>query len=105
VTLTDDAFDPVDELDRLDASLEHGEQRALFALMRRELTRHQGDIRRRPRKPLALSLVESRKDRDPTDLLRRHHVRHPRRQAVGAVEAREPHKRRIRSSKSSNSRS
>ena len=46
VTLAEDALDPVDEPDRLDATLEHGEQRALSALVRRVLARHEADIRR-----------------------------------------------------------
>ena len=74
VTLTDDALDPVDELDRLDATLEHGEQRALAALMDRVLARCEADIRRRSGELLPLGRVESRKQRNPTDLLSRHHV-------------------------------
>ncbi len=41
-SLADDALDPVDELDRLDAALEHGEERALAALVRRVLARQRG---------------------------------------------------------------
>ena len=39
VALADDPLDPVDDLDRLDAPLEHGEQRALVALVRGVLAR------------------------------------------------------------------
>ena len=72
--LADDALDPVDELDRLDATLEHGEERALAALVRRVLARHEADVGRGPGKPLAVGRLESREDRDPADLLRRHHA-------------------------------
>ena len=37
--LADDALDPVDELDRLDAPVEHREERALGARVRRVLAR------------------------------------------------------------------
>ena len=37
--VADDALDPVDELDGLDATLEHGEERALVALVRGVLAR------------------------------------------------------------------
>ena len=77
LTLADDALDPVDELDRLDAPLQHGEERALLALVRRVLARHETDIRRHPRNLLALPRVESREEGDATDLLGRHQVRQP----------------------------
>ena len=54
VALADHALDPVDELDRLDAALEHGEERALVALVRRVLARDEADVGRRAREPLAL---------------------------------------------------
>ena len=41
LALADDALDPVDELDRLDAALEHGEERPLVALVRRVLARRE----------------------------------------------------------------
>ena len=72
--LADDALDPVDELDRLDPALEHGEQRALAALVRRVLARDEADVRRQPAKLLALGRVERREERDLPDLLRRHHA-------------------------------
>ena len=46
--LTDDPLDAVDALDRLDATLEHGKQRALVTLVRRVLAWRQGDVRCRP---------------------------------------------------------
>ena len=73
--LADDALDPVDELDRLDAALEHGEQRALVALVGRVLARHEADIGRHPGQPLAGVPIERREDRDRPDLVRRHHRR------------------------------
>jgi hypothetical protein len=84
VTLADDALDPVDELDGLDATLEDGEQRPLAALVRRVLTRDEADIRRHLREPLTPGAVESRKERDRADLLRRHHVRQSVRRGVAA---------------------
>ena len=85
LTLAEDALDPVDQPDRLDATFEHGEQRALSALVRCVLARHEPDIRRHSGKPLALGQVETRKERDTTDLLGRHHVWHSRRGTGGAV--------------------
>ena len=73
LALADDALDPVDELDRFDAALEHGEERALAALVRRVLARHQADVSSRPSKPLAVALIERGKGRDLEDLLRRYH--------------------------------
>ena len=75
VALADDARDPIDGLDRLDATLEHGEERALAALVRRVLARRQGDVRRRSRKLLARRRAESGEDRERADLVRRHHDR------------------------------
>ena len=72
----DDALDPVDERDRLQATLEHGEQRPLVTRVDRVLARHDADVRRNPRKPLALDRAETGEDRDADDLLRRHHGRH-----------------------------
>ena len=69
MALADDALDPVDELDRLDAALEHGEERALVALVRGVLARRERDVRRRAREPLALGLGEAGEDRDRADLL------------------------------------
>ena len=78
VALTDNALDPVDELDRLDATREHGEERPLATLMHRVLTRFEADIGRHPGEALAVSHAESRKHGDASDLLRRHHLRHRR---------------------------
>ena len=71
--LADDAVDPVDELDRLDATLEHGEECAFAALVRRELAGHEADVGRRPGEPLAVALTECGKGRDLEDLVRRYH--------------------------------
>ena len=49
------------------------EERALAALVRRVLARRERDVRRRPRKPLALRRAERGEDRDGGDLVRRHH--------------------------------
>ena len=77
LALADDALDPVDELDRLDAALEHREQRALVALVRGVLARRQPDVRRDAGEPLALRLAQAGEQRDRRDLVRRHHDRHP----------------------------
>ena len=50
----DDALDPVDELDRLDAALEHREQRPLVALVHRVLAGREADVGRGAGEPLAL---------------------------------------------------
>ena len=46
--LPDHARDPVDELDRLDPAVKHGEERTFVALGRRELARRQRDVRGHP---------------------------------------------------------
>ena len=89
-SLADDALDPVDELDRLDAALEHGEERALAALVHRVLARHEADVGRCAGKPLALGGAERREDRDPRDLVGRHHEQHPRRRAPAGPAAARP---------------
>ena len=86
VTSADDALDPVDKGDRLQATLEHGKQRSLVTRMNRVLARHEPDIRRDAGKPFALDRAEIGEDRDSGDLLRRHHGRHALRPAIGAVE-------------------
>jgi hypothetical protein len=85
VALADDALDPVDQLDRLDAAGEHGEERALAPGVRRILAGHEVDVRRPPRKVLTLGRSESPKGRDLRDLLRGHHGAQPRRQALKSV--------------------
>ncbi len=85
VTLAEDALDPVDEPGRLDAPLEHGEERALSALGRRVLSRHEAHIRRHPGEPLTLGQVETREKLDATDFLGRHHVGQSRRRRVDPV--------------------
>ena len=54
---------PVDALDRLDTALEKGEERALVALLRRELPGQQRDVRRHAREPFAVRRGKRRKDR------------------------------------------
>jgi len=83
--LADDAPDPIDELDRLDATLEHGEERALRALVRRVLARHEGDIRGRAGKPLAIRRAESGEDRDGTNVVGCHHDPNPHPPVVDAA--------------------
>jgi hypothetical protein len=73
--LAHNALDPVDELDHLDATLEHREESARAALVHRILAWHEADVGRGPREPFAVGRVQSREDRDPTDVVRRHHVR------------------------------
>jgi hypothetical protein len=75
VTLADDALDTVDGLDCLDATLEHGEDRALVSLVRRVLARHEAEIRRCAGKSLSLSGGEICKDSDPADFLGTYHFR------------------------------
>ncbi len=84
-SLADDALDPVDELYRLDATLEQGEERALAALVHGVLARHEADVGRCTGKPLTLGSAEGREDRDSSDLLGRHHEQHSRRLAAGTV--------------------
>ena len=99
--LADDALDPVDELDRLDPALQHGEQRALGALVRRVLARHEGDVRGQPRELLDLRGRKPGEERDLADLFRGHHADQPndrrragqrwrRRYARGSVRAPRP---------------
>ena len=71
--LSDDAIDAVDLLDRLDATLEQPEERALVAFVRGVLARHQPDVRRCARQALAFVRAERREDRDAGDVLGRHH--------------------------------
>ena len=73
LALADHPLDAVHELGRFDPPLEHGEERALAALGRRVLARHEADVRGRSGEPLAVSRIESREDRDRADLLRCHH--------------------------------
>jgi hypothetical protein len=74
VTLPDDALDSVDVPDRLDPPLEHGEERALVARVRRVLARHEADVGRHTRELLTLSQVEPCEEGDATDLVGRHHA-------------------------------
>ncbi len=73
-TLPDHPRRPVDHLHRFDPAFEHGEQGAILPLVRGVLARHQAHVRRRAGKTPVLRGAEHRKDLDPGDLLRRHHV-------------------------------
>ena len=75
VTLTDDALDTVNGFDRLGATLEHGEDRALVALVHRVLAGHEAEIRRRVGETLSLGGGQRREDGDRTDFLGAHHLR------------------------------
>ena len=75
--VVDDALDPVDILDGLDTTLEEPEERLLAPLVRRVLAPPEGDVRRGACEALPLPGSQPREDRDPGDLLRRHHGRHP----------------------------
>ena len=75
VPLADDALDPVRELDRLDLALEQAEERALAALRRRVLARQEADVGGGAGEPLALGELESREDRDRSNVVRSDHQR------------------------------
>ena len=72
--LAEHALDAVDELDDLDPALEHGEERALLALVHRVLTGGETDVRAGPREPLAVGRRERREQRDVCDLVARDHA-------------------------------
>jgi hypothetical protein len=72
-SLPEHALDPVDEPGRLDATLEHGEEGSLGALVRRVLARHEADVGGHSGEPLALGRVQAREERDAGDLLGGHH--------------------------------
>ena len=65
VALADDARDAVDELDRLDAAFEQGEERTAVALVRRVLARSEADVRGRAREPLPALGAQGGEVRDP----------------------------------------
>lgn len=88
VPSADDTMDPVDECDRLDPTLEHGEQRPLVTLVHRVLARHEPDIRRDAREPFPLDRAESVEEGDLRELVRRHHGGQLRRAAGAAARAR-----------------
>ena len=71
--LADHALDAVDELDRLDPTLEQPEERRLVSLVNRELTGAEADIGRDPTEPLAIRRLEALEYCDPTDVVRRQH--------------------------------
>ncbi len=58
VTLADDALDPIDQLHRLDESLEHREERTLRARGRRVLPWHEADVSRHSRERLTLGVPQ-----------------------------------------------
>lgn len=69
----DHALDAVDELDHFDPTLEQSEERWLVSFVNRVLASAEADVGRDATEPLAISRLEIRKHRDPTDLVRRHH--------------------------------
>ena len=75
-------------LDRLDPALEHGEERALAALVRRVLARRRGGCRPPPGQSCSrCSAGSAREERDQPDLLWRHHVERDRAGARRSVPA------------------
>ena len=74
LTLPDHALDPVDELHRLDPTLQQAEQRTVVALVCRVLARRQADISRHAGEALVCGRIEVGKDPDPTYLLGRDHA-------------------------------
>ena len=73
VALSDDTLDPVDGLDRLDQSVEHGEERPVVARVGGVLAWREAEVGSHTGKPLAGVLVESREHRDRRDVIRCHH--------------------------------
>src|SRR6185369_17822677 len=65
----------VDELDRLDVALEHGEERQFAALGHGPLARNERDVGRRLRQSFAGRLAQVREDPDLPDLVRCDHRR------------------------------
>jgi hypothetical protein len=70
----DDALDPVNERNRLDATLEQAEERAFVTLVRGVFARSEADVRCGARQPVLIGCVEPREDRDPAYLIGRHHA-------------------------------
>src|SRR5207249_1563154 len=69
----ENTLDPVDELDGLDAALEHRVERALVALVGCILARRKADVRRDGTQPLAVAVAKVREDGNRADLVCRHH--------------------------------
>jgi hypothetical protein len=78
----DHSLDPVDELDRVDRSAEHREERVLAAFGDGPLTRQETDVGRRARDPLPRGGAEVGEHLDVPHLLRRHH---PARNSIGRI--------------------
>ena len=71
--LAEDAGNPVDVSRRLDAPVEHREERALGAFLGGELARDEVEVCSDAREPLARVLVEALEDLDRANLLCRDH--------------------------------
>src|SRR5581483_5228044 len=71
--LPDHALDAVHEPDRLDAALEHAEERPLVPLVHRELAGRERDVGGDAAEALARGALEAFEDADARDLLGRHH--------------------------------
>ncbi len=74
--LADHALHAVDAPDHLEPTFEHAEQRPPVTLVHGRLARRERDVRHEPGKPVTFGRLEVRENRDPADLLRRHHELH-----------------------------
>ena len=74
--LADHALHAVDAPEHLEPTLEDAEQRPSVTLVHGGLAGNERDVRHCPGEPVAFGRLEVREDRDPTDLLRRHHEMH-----------------------------
>src|SRR5438477_4663974 len=72
-SFADHALHAVDTPDYFDPTLEKAEQRPRVTLVDRGIAGRESDVRDDASKPLAFGPIEVREDRDPSDLLRRHH--------------------------------
>ncbi len=73
MALADDALDAVDEPDRLDAAVEHAEERTLVAFVHGVVACDEPDVGGNTAQAVTIGRLESREDRDLTDLVGRHH--------------------------------
>src|SRR5207248_280325 len=62
---------------RLDATLEHGEERAVLAHVHRVLAGHEADVRGQAGEQLPLARIQPREQADAAYLLGRYHARLP----------------------------
>src|SRR5206468_9748955 len=73
--LADHALYAVDQLDRLDATVEQPEERWLVSFVNRELARGKADVGRDTTEALAIRRFEHCEHRDSLELVWRHHAR------------------------------